>query len=43
MLVQKSRNSQNPLLSGLWYPGMQALDEEYLDSDAQLGGVDQRK
>ncbi|KAG5513612.1 hypothetical protein PMAC_001044 [Pneumocystis sp. 'macacae'] len=34
---------ENPLLSGLLYPGMQALDEEYLDCDAQFGGVDQRK
>ncbi|CAH1117704.1 unnamed protein product [Phaedon cochleariae] len=33
----------NPLLSGLLYPGLQALDEEYLKVDAQFGGVDQRK
>lgn len=33
----------NPLLSGLIYPLMQALDEQYLDVDAQFGGVDQRK
>merc|ERR1712168_1143871 len=33
----------HPLLSGLLYPGMQALDEEYLGVDAQFGGVDQRK
>ncbi|KAH9500615.1 hypothetical protein Btru_077089 [Bulinus truncatus] len=33
----------HPLLSGLLYPGLQALDEEYLDCDAQFGGVDQRK
>ena len=25
------------------YPGLQALDEEYLKVDAQFGGVDQRK
>ena len=25
------------------YPGLQALDEEYLHCDAQFGGVDQRK
>ncbi|KAL0091868.1 tyrosyl-tRNA synthetase [Phycomyces blakesleeanus] len=31
------------LLSGLLYPGMQALDEEYLGVDCQFGGVDQRK
>lgn len=33
----------SPLLSGLIYPLMQALDEEHLDVDAQFGGVDQRK
>lgn len=33
----------NPLLSGLIYPLMQALDEEFLDVDVQFGGVDQRK
>ncbi|CAI5759303.1 unnamed protein product [Candida verbasci] len=33
----------NPLLSGLIYPLMQAIDEEHLDVDAQFGGVDQRK
>jgi len=33
----------NPRLSGLIYPIMQALDEQYLDADAQLGGTDQRK
>jgi tyrosyl-tRNA synthetase len=33
----------SPLLSGLLYPGMQALDEEYLKVDAQFGGIDQRK
>ena len=33
----------HPLLSGLLYPGLQALDEQYLDCDAQFGGVDQRK
>ncbi|KAL7733753.1 hypothetical protein ACLKA6_011483 [Drosophila palustris] len=32
-----------PLLSGLLYPGLQGLDEEYLKVDAQFGGVDQRK
>ncbi|KAJ8092155.1 hypothetical protein PM082_023982 [Marasmius tenuissimus] len=34
---------ENPLLSGLVYPGLQALDEEYLDVDFQFGGIDQRK
>lgn len=33
----------NPLLSGLIYPLMQALDEQYLDVDCQFGGSDQRK
>ena len=33
----------SPLLSGLLYPLMQALDEEHLAVDAQFGGVDQRK
>ena len=35
--------SHNPKLSGLMYPLMQALDEEYLGVDIQYGGVDQRK
>lgn len=34
---------EHPLLSGILYPGLQALDEEYLKVDAQFGGVDQRK
>ena len=33
----------NPRLSGLIYPLMQAVDEQYLGVDAQLGGTDQRK
>ncbi|MBI2102823.1 tyrosine--tRNA ligase [Candidatus Woesearchaeota archaeon] len=33
----------NPKLSGLIYPLMQSLDEQYLDVDIQYGGVDQRK
>jgi len=33
----------SPLLSGLLYPLLQALDEEYLGVDIQFGGVDQRK
>ncbi|KAI3649669.1 hypothetical protein MP228_005301 [Amoeboaphelidium protococcarum] len=37
------KNVEHPLLSGLIYPGLQALDEEYLDVDAQFGGTDQRK
>lgn len=34
---------EHPFLSSLLYPGLQALDEEYLNVDAQFGGVDQRK
>jgi len=37
------KQSTAPPLSGLLYPGLQALDEEYLDCDVQFGGVDQRK
>ncbi|ELQ74489.1 Tyrosyl-tRNA synthetase, cytoplasmic [Trachipleistophora hominis] len=33
----------NPLISSLIYPSMQALDEQYLDVDIQFGGLDQRK
>ena len=32
---------ESPLLSGLLYPRLQALDEQYLDCDFQFGGVDQ--
>ncbi|MBU0457268.1 MAG: tyrosine--tRNA ligase [Nanoarchaeota archaeon] len=34
---------ESPKLSGLLYPLMQALDEQYLGVDVQYGGVDQRK
>jgi len=34
---------ESPKLSGLLYPILQALDEEYLKVDAQFGGIDQRK
>ncbi|KAJ2400164.1 Tyrosine--tRNA ligase cytoplasmic [Coemansia sp. RSA 2559] len=37
------KQSDSPPLSGLLYPGMQALDEHYLGVDAQFGGIDQRK
>lgn len=40
---QVVKQVKNPLLSSLIYPAMQALDEEYLDVDAQFGGCDQRK
>ncbi len=33
----------NPRLSGLIYPIMQMLDEQYLNVDIQYGGTDQRK
>jgi tyrosyl-tRNA synthetase len=35
------KQTQSPPLSGLLYPLLQALDEEYLDVDVQFGGVDQ--
>lgn len=35
--------TDNPKLSGLIYPLMQACDEQYLGVDCQLGGTDQRK
>ncbi len=34
---------ENPRMSSLLYPILQALDEQYLEVDAQFGGVDQRK
>ena len=37
------KQSDNPLMTGLLYPGLQALDEQYLDVDCQFGGIDQRK
>ncbi len=39
----KSAAGDNVKLSGMIYPLMQALDEEYLKVDAQFAGVDQRK
>ena len=39
----KTAQGKNILLSGMIYPLMQALDEEYLNVDAQFAGVDQRK
>jgi tyrosyl-tRNA synthetase len=41
--VVKNIEGDNAKLSGLIYPLMQAVDEEYLKVDCQLGGVDQRK
>ena len=37
------KQSSNPMMTSLMYPTLQALDEEYLQVDAQLGGIDQRK
>lgn len=37
------KQSENPLMSGLIYPILQVLDEVYLNTDIELGGVDQRK
>lgn len=37
------KQTKNPKVASLLYPGLQALDEQYLDVDAQFGGVDQRK
>lgn len=34
---------ESPKMSGLLYPILQSLDEQYLDVDVQFGGVDQRK
>ncbi|KAI3418787.1 hypothetical protein GPALN_007889 [Globodera pallida] len=33
----------DPLMSGILYPLLQALDEQHLKVDGQFGGVDQRK
>ena len=37
------KEAEEPLISGLLYPILQALDEQYLDVDIQFGGIDQRK
>jgi tyrosyl-tRNA synthetase len=39
----KSAMGENVKVSGLIYPLMQALDEQYLNIDIQFAGVDQRK
>ena len=41
--VVKNVEGDKAKLAGLIYPLMQAVDEQYLEVDAQLGGVDQRK
>jgi len=37
------KQSDNPLMSGLIYPILQILDEVYLKTDIEIGGIDQRK
>ncbi len=37
------KQMETPKMSSLLYPILQAVDEEYLEVDAQFGGVDQRK
>lgn len=37
------KQTDNAPMSGLLYPILQVLDEQYLDCDAQFGGMDQRK
>jgi tyrosyl-tRNA synthetase len=37
------KQSKDPKMASLLYPGLQALDEQFLEVDAQFGGVDQRK
>ncbi|KAL7078499.1 hypothetical protein ACQ4LE_002804 [Meloidogyne hapla] len=37
------KQMDDPLLSGILYPLLQALDEQYLKVDGQFGGLDQRK
>ena len=37
------KQSKDPKMASLLYPGLQALDEQFLGVDAQFGGIDQRK
>jgi tyrosyl-tRNA synthetase len=37
------KQTDDPMQGGLIYPLMQALDEQYLDVDAQFRDVNQRK
>lgn len=41
--IVKNIQEDNAKVSGLIYPLMQVLDEEYLNVKAQFGGIDQRK
>ena len=40
--VEVIKKNKNPPLSNLIYPLMQALDEIYLETDFEFGGIDQR-
>jgi tyrosyl-tRNA synthetase len=42
-VVKQCDDPSRQLMSSLIYPCLQALDEEYLNVDAQFGGIDQRK
>ena len=35
------KQSESPLMSSMLYPGLQALDEQWLDVHFQFGGSDQ--
>lgn len=37
------KQTDNPYMTSLLYPSLQSLDEEYLNVDASLAGLDQRK
>jgi len=37
------KQADNPKMASLLYPGLQALDEQFLNIDAQFGGIDQRR
>ncbi|AYV82183.1 MAG: tyrosyl-tRNA synthetase [Homavirus sp.] len=37
------KQTDNPIMNGLLYPTLQALDEQYLNIDAETSGIDQRK
>jgi len=37
------KQTDNPKMTCLLYPTLQALDEKYLQTDLELGGIDQRK
>jgi tyrosyl-tRNA synthetase len=41
--IFKNSNTDNVRVTSLLYPIMQALDEEYLNADCEIEGIDQRK